>query len=163
MITLSENEQNPLDTAEDTPEIKLYKRNGLVNFRLLRAHDDIRALLNEKKRQGVVISEYIVDLIRRAEGLEQPSAAFKEPQQIQAAPQQSTNNTVSLDNLDSNQMDQLLNMLMNKMNLNALSNPVQQIVHETVSAADTQEKDNAAEQRKKAELKALSDDMLDWS
>lgn len=49
---------------------KLYEPNGIVNFRLTSAYEDVRIVLNEKKAQGVNISQYLATLIRVAEGIE---------------------------------------------------------------------------------------------
>lgn len=64
---------------EDEPlqQPKLYQENELFNLRLTKKREDIRKLLNEKKKQGVDVSDFVTDCIRRAEGLTQaPSSSF---------------------------------------------------------------------------------------
>ncbi|MEK5061086.1 hypothetical protein BK126_26585 [Paenibacillus sp. FSL H7-0326] len=80
------------DNRDETKEIKLYKLNDLVNFRLVRKNTDILNLLNEKKLQGGFnASEYLANLIRAAEGLPLPEGeegknAFLNFERVQPTP-----------------------------------------------------------------------------
>lgn len=163
---MSENERDIPDTEDKPADIKLYKRNDPVNFRLTKANEDILHLLNEKKLQGVVISEYLCALIRTAEGLdrrvpgmprstfqndagglETPSAAFSQPQEQQS-------NAVVM--LHPDQMSQLVAQITAQL----LSGGFVPAAKENSESGIPQE--DVETQRKKDELKKLAEDLLDW-
>lgn len=153
---MSDNErENQQPLTEGPPDVKLYKINDPVNFRVTKANDDIRQLLNEKKLQGVVISEYICNLIRRAEGLPMPSSRYNEIPVYQP-PQQK--GPVSL---DPEQMDELITRIIDRLNksgVTAKSSDQAESTEETLSA----EQESAEEQKKKEELRAIAADLTDW-
>lgn len=119
---------------------KLYRPNQMVNFRLTKERDDIRRILNEKRKQGIDISNYLAQIIRQAEGLPDPFP----------------NNSLSF-KLSDDQMEELANRIMAQIVKSGM------LVPPTGTAA-TFAMDNKAddEAAKKAELKKLADDLMEW-
>jgi hypothetical protein len=115
--------------------VKLYAPNALVNLRLTKDREDIRLLLNQKKMQGIDISEYITELIRRAEGLESPSP------------------TVSI---TEKQMDTLVSRILEELISRGVS-----ITASNVSNVSEKKMDDVNDHVKE-ELKKAAEDLLDW-
>lgn len=103
MINVSNAEHDKKQLPDDNKPKKFYQRGDIFQIRLTKWRDDVRELLNEKKSQGADLSDYITNLIRTAEGLTDPLAAYNErtanagtlklpeqtnPAQVQLSPEQ---------------------------------------------------------------------------
>lgn len=141
---------------EDKGLIKLYKLNDLVNLRLTKPREDILHLLNEKKMQGLDISEYLASVIRRAEGLEE----INRPAPSSEKPPGAAPSIRSV--LDESQMDVLVSMVVQEMMSRGLAiagGSKRQEEREEIDGADAAA---AEEERRKEELKKATKDMLEW-
>jgi hypothetical protein len=70
VIILSNQDQH----KQPNQGVKLYEEGKLVNFRLTKGREDIRLLLNEKKLNGIDVSEYMAYCVRKEAGLPMPTA-----------------------------------------------------------------------------------------
>lgn len=137
MRDLAQDKDDIIQGENDTNSagVKLYAPNALVNLRLTKDREDIRLLLNQKKMQGIDISEYITELIRRAEGLESPSP------------------TVSI---TEKQMDTLVSRILEELISRGVS-----ITASNVSNVSEKKMDDVNDHVKE-ELKKAAEDLLDW-
>lgn len=135
--------ENPLD--EKAANVKLFKTNDLVNLRLTKQRDDIKELLNQKKLQGIDISEYLSGLIRRAEGLEPalPAASASS----QPAPLEITGSLI----------DELVNRMLDELMRRGIT-----LGGATGIPDQTPDKHDAVAEAKKQQLKQIAADLTDW-
>lgn len=130
---------------DETKQIKLYQRNDLFQIRLTKWRDDVRELLNEKKLQGVDLSDYMTKLIRAAEGLTDPLAAYNQPPK-QIEPAHSNSGPVQL---SSEQLEQVIRMVTERLASSGI----------TVTTGESQE---IPEDQANEEIKDAINSMLDW-
>lgn len=149
MISVSDHEHDPLQAIESPPTIKLFKKNDPVNFRLIKDREDIMDLLNDKKRQGVDISEYITNLIRRAEGLPIPNRGYSEA--VAPVSQPSAQMTLNPD-----QMNEIIATITAKLMSNGSFNKT------IVANQDVGTENDIAEEETKRQVKSAVDSILDW-
>lgn len=150
MISVSEHEHDPIQAIESPPAIKLFKKNDPVNFRLIKDREDIMELLNEKKRQGVDISEYITNLIRRAEGLPIPNRGYTE---AVAPPVSQPSGQMTL---NPDQMNEIIA----KITANLMSSG--SFNQTTAVNQDISTENNIVDEEKKQQLQSAVKNMLEW-
>lgn len=141
---------NNQDNVKDNEnkEVSLYKLNQLVNLRLTASRRDIMDVLNEKKLQGVDISNYLSTLIRQAEGLPIPEGegvpSLSAPKLVQAEA-----------SISEPQMDELVDKILRKLSSRGfkLSNESEGL------ELDEEVKENKATRQ---ELEKIAGDFLSW-
>ncbi|MEK4983617.1 hypothetical protein [Bacillus sp. FSL K6-6540] len=152
----NDHNQPELNNNEDVQpkKVKEYKIGDLVNFRLSNSTVDIMNLLNEKKRQGVKISNYLINLIRIAEGLPIPGAEGESMQEVRALPANSTKQIEESVLGNEELLEKLMSRLLGRMQASGLQ----------ISPASTEEPNDSSvpDEETKQELQDIAAGMLDW-
>lgn len=146
MINVSKAEHEENQLPDDT--VKQYKRNELFQIRLTKARDDVRELLNEKKKQGIDLSDYVTKIIRAAEGLPDPSAVYPNLAPVESL-QASRNTTLSPELIDD-----LVLRVMEKLKSSGVGLSATPEVDTDTGALD--------EQKNREEIGNAIEQLLDW-
>lgn len=137
-----------LNNHQDTPkkEVKLYKTNDLANLRLTKKRSDVMNVLNEKKSQGVDISEYFTYLIRKEEGL--PIPVEEGATRVAPAP-------TGMGQEDREAIAEMVYQLMKKNGMVGLTG-------EAPTESEEKQVDQGADAKMLEEAKNAAKEFLDW-
>ncbi|MCY9763543.1 hypothetical protein M5X06_00270 [Paenibacillus alvei] len=134
---------------QENKEVSLYKLNQLVNLRLTASRRDIMDVLNEKKLQGVDISNYLSTLIRQAEGLPIPEG--------EGVPSLSAPKLVHAEaSISEPQMDELVDKILRKLSSRGIK------ISNGSNESEVLEEEVKEDKATRQELEKIAVDLMSW-